>query len=140
MEINKDTVREIIEAWKTLRQDDKSKNFKFDMFESAFSKTYSLLIEHRTDNSLDKQYVQLVSEAYLFANINSSMSDNTCLAACVLTERMLSSLAFSNTSNDAEISTAYILETREEIKLNFNDVNESISKLVKVYDKILLKN
>jgi hypothetical protein len=57
-------------------------------------------------------------------------------AASVLTERMLSSLAFNITSDTTVSSKIYILEAHEEIELNFEDIDESISKLVKVYEGI----
>ncbi len=140
METNRNTIHETIEMWKTLRREEKGKKFKIDIFETAFSQTYALLSEHSSDSSLDKQYIQLISEAYLFANINGSMLESTCLAASALTERMLDSVAFSYAPYKVEKSTVYILETREEITLDFNNINESLSNLAKAYDNVFFKN
>ena len=140
METNKNIIDEVAELWKTLCREGRNKKFKIDMFENAFAKTYAMLSAHVEDSSLDKQYIQLISEAYLFANINGSTLESTCLAASVLTERMLKSFAFSDSSNNAESSKVYLLETREEIKLDFNDINESLARLSRAYDNAFFKN
>ena len=63
---------------------------------------------------LDKRYVRLIATAYLFANINDDSLENICLAATVLTERMLNDFAF-RTSNAEDTSAIYIIESRNEI-------------------------
>lgn len=137
MENKKDMIAELKNMWRSLyREVVGDKKFKFDSFESAFSQTYGLLVEHSAEDSLDKQYIQLIAEAYLFASINDSLLESEFRAASVLTERMLSSLAFNSTSDTTVSSKIYILEAHEEIELNFEDIDESISKLVKVYEGI----
>ena len=134
MEYTENTIVELIEAWKTLYKETKySKKLKFDAFEAVFSQTYLLLAECSKGESIDKRYIRLIAEAFKFASINDSSLENECLAATVLTERMLNSVAFNISSEVSETAVIYVLESHEEITLAFNDVNDSISKLAKVY-------
>ena len=134
MEYTENTIVELIEAWKTLYKETKySKKLKFDAFEAVFSQTYLLLAECSKGESIDKRYIRLIAEAFKFASINDNSLENECLAATVLTERMLNSVAFNISSEVSETAVIYVLESHEEITLAFNDVNDSISKLAKVY-------
>ena len=135
MEINETMIKGLEATWSNLCDEIKSKQkFKFDIFEAAFSQTFSLLKSSLAEQVLDKRYVRLIATAYLFANINDDSLENTCLAATVLTERMLNNFAF-RTSNAEDTSAIYIIESHKEILINFSDVNESISKLVKIYEE-----
>ncbi|MBR7143101.1 MAG: hypothetical protein IKD06_06165 [Clostridia bacterium] len=134
MEINETMIKGLEATWSNLCDEIKRKQkFKFDIFEAAFSQTFSLLKSSLAEQVLDKRYVRLIATAYLFANINDESFENTCLAAAVLTERMLDNFAF-HTSNVEDTTAVYIIESRKEVLLDFNDVNESISKLVKIYE------
>lgn len=127
------------ESWRELSADvQKNKKISIEMFDSTFSQTYALLAKHLAENSLDKRFIELIAEAYLFANIKDEAVDYTCLAAFVLTERMLTYCAFGNTNSDP--SVIYIVETRRAIRLDFNDVGESLSKLTRVFEDMYWKN
>ena len=128
------------QAWRDLAIEvQKNRKIKFEMFDSTFSQTYSLLSKYLTESSLDKNYIELVAEAYLFANIKDETLDHMCLATFVLTERMLAYCAFGNATTLVEPSTIYIVEARRDILLDFNDVNKSISKLIKVFEHVYWK-
>lgn len=128
-------IERIKQAWRDLTFDvPKNKKIKFEVFESAFSQTYALLLAHIDDKSLDKNLVELIAEAYLFANIKDDSLDSTCLAAFVLTERMLAGCAFGNAGSLIEASSIYIAEARRKILLDFGDVDSAISQLIKVFD------
>lgn len=134
VEINKDIINELETTWANLYSDvKKNRKFKFKVFENAYSQTFSLLKSSLKEPVLDKQLVRLIATAYLFAKNTDDSLEDSCLAATVLTERMLSNFAF-RTSNAEETTAIYIVEAHEELLINFNDVNESISKLVKVYE------
>ncbi len=113
----------------------KTKKLKLDVFNATFSQTYSLLSEHSAEDSLDKSYIELIAEAYLFANIKDDSLDSKCLAAFILTERMLNHCAFNNYPSTIEGASVYIFEARKDVRLNFADVNESINKLEKIFEK-----
>ena len=135
VEVNETMTKELEITWANLYNEAKNKQkFKFEIFETTFSQTFSLLKSSLTEQVLDKRYVRLIATAYLFANINDDSLENTCLAATVLTERMLNNFAF-RTSNAEDTSAIYIIESHKEILINFSDVNESISKLVKIYEE-----
>lgn len=128
-------IEKLKQEWRDLAFDvPKNKKIKFEVFESAFSKTYALLLAHIDDKCLDKNLVELIAEAYLFANIKDDSLDSTCLAAFVLTERMLAGCAFGNAGSLIEASSIYIAEARRKILLDFGDVDSAISQLIKVFD------
>lgn len=128
------------QAWKSLGFEVKrDKKLKIEAFSSAFSQTYSLLSTHMSESSLDKKYIEMIVEAFLFANIKDNTLDNTCLAALILTERMLKSCLSGNNPSSAGQASIFIFETREEILIDFGDVNESINKLTNVIENIFWK-
>ena len=135
VEVNETMIKELEITWANLYNEAKNnQKFKFEIFETAFSQTFLLLKSSLSEQVLDKRYVRLIATAYLFANINDDSLENICLAATVLTERMLNDFAF-RTSNAEDTSAIYIIESRKEILIDFSDVNESISKLVKIYEE-----
>ena len=139
MEINKNLTTELEKAWRNLCKDVKrDRKIKLENFENTFNNTYLLLKSCSADNALDKQYVRMIAEAYLFASIHEDTLPSELLAATVLTERMLNNFAFQ-TACSAEVSTVYILEAHEEVELDFNDVTESISRLIRIFDDAYLK-
>ena len=135
VEVNETMIKELEITWANLYNEAKNnQKFKFEIFKTAFSQTFLLLKSSLSEQVLDKRYVRLIATAYLFANINDDSLENICLAATVLTERMLNDFAF-RTSNAEDTSAIYIIESRKEILIDFSDVNESISKLVKIYEE-----
>lgn len=131
--------KELKQAWYELYADvKKNKRIKFELFESTFSQTYALLSNHVNEATVDKKYIELIAQAYLFANIKDETLDSTCLAALVLTERMLAYCAFDN-SSIIDPTAIYIAEVRRDVIIDFNDIDESVSKLAAVFDSIFWK-
>lgn len=134
------SARKLAQDWRDLVIEiKKNKMLKFELFETTFSQTYSLLLKHSEEKSLDKNYIEMIAEAFLFANIKDEALDDKCLAAFVLTERMLTHCAFSTASASVETSMIYAVEARRDILLDFNNVGESISKLTKIFEGIYWK-
>ena len=132
--------KELAQQWRALTEDvKKNKKIKVDIFDEVFTKTYSTLAMLASEKSIDKCYVEMIAEAYLFANIKDETLDYNCLAAFVLTERMLTYCAFNSSADLDKPSSIYIVEARKEILLDFNDVGESISKLARVFESIFWK-
>ncbi len=88
--------------------------------------------ESLKENSVDKKYIGLIAEAYTFASIKDDKLGSTCLAAFVLTERMLDYCAFSSDLSEDKVPTVYVFELRKNIRLDFNNVTDSIYTLEKV--------
>ena len=129
-------IEELKLNWKALFLEiQKSKRFKFDLFSETFSHTYELLSKHLTESSLDKSYIELIADAYLFANIKDDSLGSKALAAFILTERMLNSCAFNASDSVIETAPVYIFEARKDVILNFTNVNESVNKLEKIFEK-----
>lgn len=125
------TVENLKESWQEIASDvKKNKKIKFEEFNAAFSQTYSLLSKYKGESNIDKKYVELIAEVYLFANINDSTLDETCLAAFVLSERMLKYCVFDNMSANP---TVYFADMRKEIVLNFEDIGDSFLELTRIF-------
>ena len=113
----------------------KNGKFNFDTFDNAFSSTYQLLCQISTEPSIEKKFLSVITNAYLFAHADVSVNiDSKYKAALVLTERMLDSVMAENAIAPSGESTIYILEFRKEIRINFNDINDSIEVLAKVFE------
>ena len=134
-------IEQLKQNWRDLVAEvKKNKKLKFEQFETTFTETYKILLEHLTEGSLEKHYIALVAEAYLFANIEDSTVDSRCMAAFILTERMLACCAFNSAPVAIEQAMIYLVEARREILLNFRDVNESVSRLVRIFDEYYWKS
>ena len=135
------SAKELAQAWRDLAIEvKKTKRIQYETFEAVFSQTCGLLSQQLTEPTLEKAYVEMVSEAFLFANIEDESLDHACVASLVLTERMLRRCAFRAAPVSDELPSVYIAETRTEVFLNFNDVNESITKLTNIFKDIYWNN
>lgn len=141
MDNNLTAYENLKQAWRTLNSDVKrNKKVKFELFKTAFSETYTLLANHLAEGSLDKRYVEIIAEAFLFANTKDDSLDENCLAAFVLTERMLTYCAFNKVPAAAGTVMIYVAEARREVCLSFEDVDESISELSKIFRDLFWRN
>lgn len=132
---NKKTVNDLLQGWKKLNIEIKTKKkIDMDLFKDVFTKTYSMLSGTAKDVTVSKESVEIVAEAYLFANTENKMLDSKYLAALVLTERMLNCYAFSSAADSSGVSTVYILDLRKEVKINFNNVSESMNLLESAFE------
>lgn len=137
---NKMQVEELKVMWKDLCVEiEKNNKISVDTFATVFSQTFSILSEKSAEQTIDKKYVQLIAEAYLFANFKADSLDSTCMAALLLTERMLAHCAFNCSFDNCGSSIVYLIEGRREITLDFTDVNESLDKLRKIFDSLYWK-
>ena len=136
METSNYSINELKKTWRSLCAEmKKTRKLKFEVFETVFAQTYSMLSSCVAEKGIEKDYVMLIAEAYLFSKSNDNVNDVTCLSACVLTERMLNHVLNGNTS---EITNIYVFEAHEEAVLNFNNVNESITTLKDLYENTTL--
>ncbi len=140
MENKQATYEKLRQAWRNLNADvRKNKKVKFEHFNAVFEETYKMLSEFSVQESLDKGCVEVVAEAFLFANIKDDTLDENCMAAFVLTERMLSYCAFNSSSSAENALTIYIAEARREVRLDFSDVSESVSTLARIFKEFFLQ-
>ena len=130
------SVEKLTQDWRELSNGVKnSQKFKIENFEAAFSDTYELLLRTAEENVLDKKIAELVSEAFLFANSGGDAVESICLAAFVLTERMLDYCAFNSNSAAGNSAAIYVIEARKEIKLDFKNPSESVGKLKEIFER-----
>lgn len=126
---------ELKEAWRNLIIDiKKNKKLNFELFEFAFSQTYSLLVEHLAEVNISKEYVEIIAEALSFGKIHDKSLENEIIAAAILTERMLNSCVFSGATTEIKPAVVYIIEMRQDISLDFEKIRESLDSLTKIID------
>jgi len=123
-------LEELKQSWRNLNFEvQKHKRMDLAVFKRLFSETYSLLSKQSAADSIPKNCVELVAEAYLFANTDNRELGDACLAAFILTERMLNYCVFNSNPGDCGISAVYVIEARKEVFINFNDVDEAMCRL-----------
>lgn len=137
MENNLMSTEDLKQAWRDLFTEVRENEaVNQEAFHAAFSATYALLVKHLNEESLDKDCMGIVAQAYLFASIKNDALDESCLAAFVLTERMLTYCAFSKSPETSGATNIYLAEARRDVRLNFEDVEGSMTKLTKVFKEI----
>ena len=111
----------------------KSKKIDFELFNQTFTKTYTLLAQQSAESSLDRIYINLIVNASLFANADIAKLDSKYSAAIVLTERMINQAISGNyaISGGAQV---YILTSRQDVLIDFNDIDGSIETLSKFFE------
>lgn len=134
--IQQKNVRELAQAWRSLHLSVVVENkMSYDEFSKTFSETYSLLKGFTEENHIDKEYVELIANAYCFSNLPSAKYENKIGAAFVLTERMLKYCTMdSNACASAEGVTVYFMEDRKDVFLDFNNVDRSIAEVMSVIE------
>ncbi len=129
-------VLELARSWKTLAFEMKrDKKVDLSVFCDVFTQTYELLSRCATENSVNKEYVAIIAEAFLFANADSNELSSKCVATLVLTERMLTDCAFRTHPTLPEGSEIYMLEARRDVYVDFNNPGESVAILEKAFDE-----
>ena len=127
------TLEALKQGWRELNFNVRKRSrLDLSQFKRLFSETYALLSENSAAVSLEKSCVEMIAEAYLFANTENREIDDSGLAAFVLTERMLQNCAFRASATACANAVVYVIESRKEVSLNFLDVDESLRKLEKV--------
>ncbi len=136
MEENKFEFEQLSNNWMSLyREFKKTKKINFDVFNETFSKTYHLFVQQVAEPHIEKKYLSIIVNASLFAHID--ISDNVesrYKAALVLTERMLNIIMTNRFTSSSNEDVIYILELRQEIYINFDNITESIDTLAKLYE------
>ena len=127
---------ELAQDWKNLHMGIVVENkMSYDDFSKTFSKTYNLLKEFTKENHIDKEYVELIANAYCFSNLPSEKYENKIGAAFVLTERMLKYCTMDNNACASDEGVkVYFMEVRKDVFLDFNNVDSSISEIISVIE------
>ena len=132
---NKKELQELIEGWEKLYTElRKNKKINFELFENTFSKTYKTLLQCANEEKIQKDYIALIVNAYLFTEAGIKEMDLQYRAALVLTERMLNSCVMSNCPVQPEGAMVYVLESHKEVYINFGDVITSLDTLTKLFE------
>lgn len=130
------SVRELAQEWKNLHLSVVSDNkMSYEVFSKTFSETYNLLKGCVNGNVIDKEYIELIANAYCFSNLPAAKYENKIGAAFVLTERMLKYCTMdSNACASDNGVTVYFMEERKDVFLDFNNVDRSIAEIISVIE------
>ena len=121
---------DLAEKWDTLRRELKqTKKVRTDLFDEAFTLTYSLLSKKSAETTIDRKLVEVVCLAYLFANTEIKELDCKYRATLALTERMIHCCALNSTAAPVEGTLVYLFEAHKEVYLDFKDIDGSIERL-----------
>lgn len=135
MEENKFEFTELANNWMSLKKEIKKGKLSFDVFSDTFSKTYQLLNQKASEFSIEKNLLSIIINASLFAHAEVSENvESKFKAALVLTERMLDAVMCQSAETSKSQSTIYILELRQEIQIDFNEVDEAIDSLARYFE------
>ena len=113
---------------------ERKKKLDYGMFKQTFAKSYQALQSCAKAEAIDKKYLRLILSAYNFINTKVIAEDDVLDAAMVLTERMLDIIVSpgNNTEVVADCARVYILEARQDVYINFTNVDEAIDTLSEV--------
>ena len=135
MEEKKFEFVQLANNWRALSQEIKKNKLNFEMFSDTFLKTYQVLKQQDMESCIDKKFLSLIISASLFAHADVSHNlESKYKAALVLTERMIDAVTAANKVPLCDETVVYILELRQEIIIDFSNVNDSIETLTKVFE------
>ena len=105
------TMEDLKKGWRSLNFEVRKRS-RLDMseFKRLFTETYAVLSEMSAADSVRKDCVAMIAEAYLFANTENRELNDSGMPAFVLTERMLNNCVFSSMTDDCNISNVYLIE------------------------------
>ena len=127
---------ELVRNWRALAFEmKKEKKVDLAVFCDVFTQTYEMLSRCATENTVNKEFVSVIAEAYVFANADSNELSSKCLATLVLTERMLTDCAFRTYPTLPEGAEVYLLEARRDVYVSFQEPGESVGTLEKAFDE-----
>ena len=125
-------LQKLASDWLKLKHFLQTKNkLDYPMFKSTFEKTFEVLLECRSVESIDKKYMKLIVSAYNFINTSNNSLDDIPQAAFVLTERMLNCCVYTCDANplNENMVSVYVLEDYQEICLDFKNVDKSMEAI-----------
>ncbi len=129
-------IEELERGWRKLSEDiNRNKKIDIRIYEAVFSKTYALLKRYYKEPRIEKVHINLIVNAFLFANTESKELDFLYRAALVLTERMLTCCIAAGEEEAPEGAEVYVLTMRREVHIDFNDVDESLRTLAAVLEE-----
>lgn len=136
MEENKNVIEELKLGWRELALElRKHKRLDLTRFKNVYAQTYAMLLKHAGEGSVQKDEARVIAEAFLFAHTDAAELDKVCIAAFVLTERMLNACAFQTNPALCEMSSIYVIEERKDLCIRFGDVDDALSQLSAIMER-----
>jgi len=130
-------VKALAVEWRKLRTLLTTNNkLEYELFKKVFEETRDLLAACATADSIDKSYMSMIVEAYKFSGADGTYKDARPQAALVMTERMLQHYVLDSHVGEVRSGVyVYVLEEKEELYIDFKEVDTSIAVLTRALDK-----
>lgn len=109
----------------------------YELFKKTFEATKTLLCDGATVETVDKKRLVVIVDAYKFCSLDGSYKDPTVQASLILTERMLQHYVLQ-THTDLPVPNGvyvYVLEARQELYVDFDNLDLSIKALSRALEK-----
>ena len=132
------SMEELANAWDDLRHNSfKKGNIILEDFTKIFTDTYGVLKELTPAESIPKTYMSLILSAACFAKMSLTGDDKRLRAALVLTERMLHYCISGNpiATMLTDCALIYSPGERKEVLISFNQVDASISEIIRILEQ-----
>ncbi len=123
--------------WRKLRTLLTTNNkLEYELFKKVFEETRDLLSSCATATAIDKSYMNVIVEAYKFSGTDGAYKDAKPQAALIMTERMLQHYVLDSHVGDVRSGVyVYVLEAKEEIYIDFENVDTSIAVLGRALER-----
>lgn len=101
-------------------------------FQEVFKNTEQCLRQCISANSISKEYIPLIADAYAFVDAEAGDQNAQIQAAKILTERMLYQYVVNMQVDVQRAScvTIYLLKTKRQLNVDFSDVARAFSVVV----------
>lgn len=138
MEASSLNIKNLCERWQKLRGVIVSGNkVEYEFFKSTFEETEKTLSTCFGSDSVNKSYLELIISAYKFVHTDTVVMDAFSQATVVITERMLHHFVLDQDKSAVQKDGVYVyvLEEKQQIYINFNNIDESLNSLIRVIER-----
>ena len=108
----------------------------FEVFKKTFAETFNLLRPYTVSDVIKKEYMDVIVKAYAVVTCEAEIANCYPQAAAILTERMLHHCVVNTAAADASGINIYLVESKKEVYINFEDIDYSIEVLAQAIEGV----
>ena len=131
------SIIDLANSWDALRYNVIKKNsINLEEFTKVFTDTYAILKELTPEQAIAKSYMPLILSAACYAKLAVNENEKLVHATFILTERMLHYCISGNplATMLTDCAMIYSPGERKEVLISFNQVDASISEIIRVLE------
>ena len=114
-----------LQWWELTKEISQNKKFEFDSFCELFKETFAAISQYSSEEKIDRDIIELIKDISGFVSTRFSPLSYEHLAACELTDAMLTNCFCGETNSLAEGIGKWCLLTSE-IDVDFNSPENEI--------------